>query len=242
VELGRLWEKYRGAFPKVQEQPPLQMAVEQFGGRGSTPSVSLSLMAMPPLPRVWFLNDDESELIQVQNDWFARNWRKSGSTTGYPRYPSVRAPFKDALGLFLDHVRAGNLGEFSPTQCEITYINHIPAAEATGGPPSDVLTLLAEPAGPFPPAPESVTVAAQYLIRTTEDEDPVGRLHVSAQPATRRVDGYPITVLTLTARGRPLGAGVDGVLSFLDLGHNWVVRAFDALTTQKMHVAWGRQQ
>ena len=241
VDLGRLWERYQEAFPKVEEQPPLQMTVEQFGGRGSTPSVSLSLMATPPPPRVWFLDEDESQLVQVQNDWFARNWRKTGSSADYPRYPRMRAPFESDLGVFLDHVRTGNLGEFSPTQCEITYINHIPAAEATGDALGDVLTLLASgPAGRFPLAPESVTVAAQYVLRTAEG--PVGRLHVSAQPAIRRVDGYPITVLTLTARGRPLGEGVEGVLSFLDLGHEWVVRGFDAATTEKMHVAWGRQQ
>jgi hypothetical protein len=72
-------------------------------------------------------------------------------------------------------------------------------------------------------------------------EEPVGRLHIAAEPAFRRSDSSPIVVLTLTARGRPLGVGLDGVLAFLDLGHEWIVRAFDSVTTSKMHRIWGRK-
>jgi uncharacterized protein (TIGR04255 family) len=215
------------------------MAVEQFGAAGDAPPISLSFMATPPLPRLWFLNDDESQLVQVQSDWFARNWRKTASTSGYPRYPTLRSTFESQLRRFVDHARAADLGEFAPTQCEITYVNHIPAEDGAANPPTDILSFLSMPAsGRFPQGPEAITVAAQYLIETTDG--PVGRLHVSAQPAARRLDGRPITVLSMTARGRPLGDDVQGVLAFLDLGHEWVVRGFDAVTSEKMHEAWGK--
>ena len=45
----------------------------------------------------------------------------------------------------------------------------------------------------------------------------------------------------LFARGAPIGDGLEGALAFLDLGHDWLVRAFKSLTTLEMHKEWGMQ-
>jgi hypothetical protein len=50
-----------------------------------------------------------------------------------------------------------------------------------------------------------------------------------------------VILLIFKARGRPDGAGIDGVLRFLDIGHEWGVRAFLALSSAKMQIAWGRE-
>jgi len=42
-------------------------------------------------------------------------------------------------------------------------------------------------------------------------------------------------------RGRPLGEGVEGILKFMDFGREKIVRAFSDITTEKMHVLWGRE-
>lgn len=68
----------------------------------------------------------------------------------------------------------------------------------------------------------------------------LGRLTVSAQPAVRRSDKKPLIALTLTSRGRPIGAGISGVLTFFDLGREWIVRGFTDLTADEMHRMWGR--
>lgn len=240
VEYGRLWDLYRTSFSKVVEQPPVQMTVERFGGQGGGPGVSFELLSMPPLPRVWFVNEDESELVQVQNNWFARNWRKVPSRGDYPRYPNIRQPFESDFRSFEQHVQAARLGVVKPTQCEVTYINHISIDDPEPWTLGDVVTLV-NPGSPgdFLPPVESIRLAAQYVI--THDQDSVGRLHVTAEPATRRTDNRPIVVLTITARGRPLGEGIEGVVSFLDLGHDWVVRAFESVTTERMHMMWGKQ-
>lgn len=43
----------------------------------------------------------------------------------------------------------------------------------------------------------------------------------------------------MTARGRPTAESVEGVLAFLDLGHERAVRSFVDLTTDAMHELWG---
>jgi hypothetical protein len=69
----------------------------------------------------------------------------------------------------------------------------------------------------------------------------VGRLHISANPVQSQVDGTSAVLLQLSARGRPYDQSIDGVLQFLDLGHEWIVRAFAAITTPEMHDLWERQ-
>jgi len=60
------------------------------------------------------------------------------------------------------------------------------------------------------------------------------------QPAFTVEDERPIYVLNMTARGAPLGDNLEGVLGFLDIGHEWVVRGFTAITSDVMHRVWGR--
>jgi len=240
VDLGGLWARFQPDFPNVQEQPPLESAPERFDGLPVPPTLSFALMAAPPIPRLWFLDGAESQLIQVQNNWFARNWRKMPTGGDYPRYPAIRQCFERDLGTFLDYVQSGDFGDFKPTQCEITFINHIVDQTDQRLQISQVLSLVAQPdPDGFLPTPENVGLNVQYVIAA--EGTPLGRLHVRAEPAVRRTDGRPITLLTLTARGAPLGEGVKGVLDFLDLGHTWVVRGFDSITTDQMHRLWGKQ-
>jgi hypothetical protein len=117
IELARLWEeKFRGEFPGVEEQPPWQMPIERLSSSPGTPNVSLEVFSSPPMPRLWFISERGTELVQVQRDWFARNWRKMDSPEGYPRYASLRRPFEEALsslanGLEAEGVLEG-LGEY----------------------------------------------------------------------------------------------------------------------------------
>ncbi len=76
-QLGLLWKEFEARFPKTEDQPPLPPSIEQFGRR-SMPPVSFSIQEIDGAtpPRVWFLNREETELIQVQQDRFIVNWRQ----------------------------------------------------------------------------------------------------------------------------------------------------------------------
>lgn len=185
IEFGRLWEDgFRSRFPKVQEQPRIEMATEQFGPLAGAPPFSFQILESPLLPRLWFLNEDETQLVQLQNDWFARNWRQMQTGRNYPHYPQIRGPFEDDLRAVLAHLERHSLGSFKPTQCEITYTNHIPIG---GGGPADVRDVLTvfragSDLGQLG-NPDNVRAALQWIIRT--DDEPIGRLHITADPAIR---------------------------------------------------------
>jgi hypothetical protein len=72
----------------------------------------------------------------------------------------------------------------------------------------------------------------------TENDEPIGRLHVSGARAFRTVDAAPIWVVTLTARLRSKQPTLRGALSRLDLGHRWALGAFTDLTTKPMQRKW----
>lgn len=237
-QLGLLWEShFRGRFPKVEEHPPVDPMMESFNRQRQEFLVSFE--TGPPLPRLWFLAPTGDELVQVQRNWFARNWRKMSDDDEYPRYPKLRGPFESDLLRFIEFASHEKLGEFVPTQCEITYINHIfPSGAWDRHAQLDrVLKLVAAvPLGHPPKEPEQIQVAAQWPIDHADET--VGRLHVNAAPAFTVDENQPIYVLTITARGRPIGDDVEGVLGFMDIGHEWIVTAFDSLTTPDVHLDW----
>jgi uncharacterized protein (TIGR04255 family) len=195
-----------------------------------------------PTPRLWFLNEEGTELIQVQQDRFIHNWRKVGKGEKYPRYERIRESFSRELATFRDYVSRESLGELVINQCEVTYINHIVAGEGweRHGQVGEVLSLWREQAqDSFLPEPEEANVRARYVIGE-QDEKPIGRLHVEFQPVWRTSDQKPMYVLKLTARGAPKGEGLDGAFNFLDIGRIWIVKGFAAITTSRMHSVWRR--
>ena len=90
----------------------------------------------------------------------------------------------------------------------------------------------------LPQAMEHVRFDTAFLMKDDQGAA-CGRLHVSIASGFLTEDSTPMFAMTLTARGAPLGPGLDGALKFLDLGHRWIVRSFTELTTDPMHKTWG---
>ncbi|MBM4128312.1 MAG: TIGR04255 family protein [Nitrospira sp.] len=244
-QIGVLWQEFRDRFPKTEEHPPLESAIERFGVSPTPKGVArFQLLSTPPAPRCWFLNEEGTELVQVQHDRFVHNWRKVGDNDTYPRYDHVRATFESELKRFSEVLLRQELGELHPNQCEITYVNHIVSGEGwtTHGQLGDIVNLFSlHYTDAFHPEPEDCRLAARFVIPNRSGE-PVGRLHVAIEPVYRTSDDAPMFALTLTARGRPLSYGLSGVLEVLDLGREWIVRTFATMTTPKMHALWRRKQ
>jgi uncharacterized protein (TIGR04255 family) len=242
AQIGQLWGEFKDMFPKTEEHAPLAPAWEKFEPALPRVEIKVETSDVLPVPRVWFVNDEESELIQVQQDRFAHNWRKRGESDKYPRYEKIRESFKSELEKFRQFLLRENLGEITPDQAEVTYVNHISPNEAweNHSQVGEVVTVWTDHySDNFLSNPEDVSFRARFRIRGADDK-PLGRLHVVLQPAFSRTDQQPIFVLTLTARGEPLGSGIDAAMNFMDLGREWIVRGFTSITTQRMHQIWGR--
>lgn len=230
-----LWrDEFRKDFPKVQEQAPIRLPQERFeASPAPVPAFSFEMVATPALPRFWFLNEPGTELLQVQPDWFARNWRQTDEAKQpYPLYASTRDAFAKDFGQFVEFVAKRDLGPVVPVQAEITYINHIEEPEL-----SNVLTAVGRVTDI--PSPEATAFNVQYVL--VKDEHPVGRLYLQASTAIHRTTSKPISALTITARGRPIGDGIQGAMAFLDFGAIKALEAFIHSTRPEMHAKWRRK-
>ncbi|MGK2957713.1 MAG: TIGR04255 family protein [Acidimicrobiales bacterium] len=243
--VGLFWDGlYKNDLPDLQQVNPVKPQVEKFGAaRTRLPQIQFELLEQPSPSRFWFKDGSGQNLLQVQPDWIARNWRHQEDGEEYPRYPSIREPFAADLANLRNFVIERGLDEPKPIQCEMVYVNHIVAGHAWADwcELSEVMRCWSDTttAG-FLPRIEESGFAAQYQI--VRDDKPIGRFHVELNSGTRKSDDAKLFVLTLTARGEPLGSDIEGLLAFHDLGHEWIVRGFTDLTTERMHEEWERYQ
>ena len=245
--LGLFWAEIRNDFPEIEERPPIAPAFEGFG-QPERPKISLQF-AQPDQPieemsRYWFLNTKGTQLLQIQQDRFIHNWRKTDEADKYPRYEHIRATYKAGLKRFESFLENEEIGSsIVPKQCEVVYINHIVSSPDTGwadlGKIGNVLTTWkSHYSDDFLGDPEDVFLNARYRI--PQDSPHVGRLHIKVHPAFRSADQTPMLVVTLTARGMLPERETDRVFGFFDLGREWIVRAFTSITTPEMHRIWKR--
>lgn len=237
AHMGLLWNAVRDRYPGTQELAPISNVVEGFEpGKGN---VQVTFASVPQV-RVWFVSEDGANLVQIQQDRFARNWRGKGED--YPRYEKVRKDFEEDYRLFQEFVSAEKLGVLKPIQAEVTYVNHVFAGDewAHHGEAHKVFRVCSFPDLPSEPELEDYGFALRYRI-PDESNKPIGRLHVNVSSAYKGPEQLPLFVMQMTARGKFEGDSLESVQRFHDLGREWIVRRFAALTTDKMQRIWGRK-
>jgi uncharacterized protein (TIGR04255 family) len=235
--------RVRDRFPKVEEHPPGSPMREDFGPRAGTPGFTFEVVAPPAMPRYWFLTEEGDQLIQLQHDFFAYNWRRWPTGEGeYPSYDSLIADFRNLLSELVEMIGEEHAKELSFNWCEVTYINHIEAVAGTEdlAAPEEVFAFFRDAGSAFLPTFEGAQGGVRYLI-PGEGEKPRGRLTVSLGSGTRNTDDAPIWLMNLTARVLSDPPTEEGALMALDEGHKWVVTAFADLTTPQMHKLWKRE-
>jgi uncharacterized protein (TIGR04255 family) len=240
--IGAVWDRFKLEFPRIEEHPPLPPAFETFGSNPQFfPGVSFQIGAGAEMPRVFFMNADKTQLLQVQRDRFFHNWRKTGTGSDYPRFERMLKTFVDGFEKFVQALASVGIESVVPNQCEVSYINQIPALENEG--PFEVFkrTFPQQASGVGDGvlgAPEDMRFLLRYVMFGA-NEKPIGRVIVSAEPA-RRGDGVRIMQLTLTARGKPQKENMEGVIDFLQQGRLYIVWCFTELTSADMHKVWGK--
>lgn len=234
-----LWRRFESSFPKVEERPRIPPAFETFGSPGTASQPQITFLTTPPATRYWFISRDDTQIIQFQPDRLTHNWRKVTSEGEYPRYESIKSAFMQELQQLQDFLREERgITNLKPTQCEVTYINHIPTDSLKSNSPALIFRLLNNVAHPELGNLNDATFTARFLIKGP-DGSPIGRLTADAREGITQT-GVPIIQFTLTARGRPANDTFDAIGEFFDAGRRKIVIGFTEMTTESMHKAWGR--
>lgn len=228
--IGLLWDKFRKEYPIIQHAAPVATAK---GG------ILIDKAIGVPLPRVWFINKSDDQLVQFQLDRFYFNWRRRESD--YPRYDHVIKNFKSVLNIIVDFFGEFDLGELKPIEYELSYINHIPKGQ--GWNTIDDLPRIfsdfywKQAKGRFLPNPEKVSWQTEFPLQEKK-----GHLTVNLKQATRTEDKAPLFVLELKARGIDESTSKEAVREWFDLAHEWIVRGFTDLTTPEIQEIWEREK
>jgi uncharacterized protein (TIGR04255 family) len=242
--VGLFWNRIRDAFPSVTEQPPLQPVFETFGvspHRGAIRGLRFEIGPAAFVGRFWFEGKSPHDLVQIQQDRIIRNWRRQSRDDVYPRYETVRTNLGDDVENFTKFLRDEEIGDISPNQCEVTYINIIDATDDAKNERSlsQVLSLWTESTTtPLPGALEDCSIGARFLLE--ESGQPFGRVNINCIPAMT-MEGARVFRLEVTGRAKPRGQTIAGAFQMLDDLHVAAVRTFAAITTKEMHEVWGLQ-
>ncbi|MCY4104679.1 MAG: hypothetical protein OXG55_15700 [bacterium] len=230
----------------VQEAMPAVKVRPERADPAETPvgaSLDVLLGSGAPPVRHMMRNAAGDEMVQVQTDWIAVNWRKASQDAEYPRWPRRWDTFERRARL-AETCFGG--GDFRFGGVEVTYLNHIELDDAAAlhRHPARALSFLAaddEFTDGFLGPAERCHAGLDFRIGQSGCDTPAGWLSVSASPAWHEKRLHPLLVLTLTARGNPRSPSLEGVREFAHLAREWIVRAFADLTTLEMHAEWERE-
>ncbi len=229
--IGQFWEKVRKDFPNCEHALPLGLGSDLIN---IDPSTGF------PVPRVWLINRADDRLIQLQRDAFFYNWRKRKSQKRCPRYQQIIKKFKRNLNIFEKYLEESEIGVVRPTECELTYVNHITREHGW----QSVSEL-----GKFIPDLAWRSARKRFLRELTRVAwngifslpDEQGRLNVKLEETVRKADDTPMLVLQLTARGIGAEKSPIALWNWFSVAHEWIVRGFADLTSLEVqNEVWER--
>lgn len=230
---GWFWkESLAPSWERVQEALRLDDAFERFGEREFKAPGGITLREPNERPRVQLVSANDDRLIQIQDTRLHYNWRKR--TSPYPGYDGVKSEFVASFGAFERFVSKAGLGELSPNQWELTYVDLIYQGDLWRSPDDwpRILQILHDPAANIPNQ-RLDTISLSYSVRLHEDR---GRLHLKVNHAKRLPSGPEAIRLEFTARG-PAESQAD-VMSGLDLGHESVTQMFRSMISEEAQQSW----
>lgn len=251
THFGTIYQKLGRRLPEVREMPPLDRLNEVFGkGAWQTQGIKLAIGSPPAMPRMWFLNDDGSQLLQIQRDRFAHNWRRVTKKQKYPSFDKIFPKFGRDLRTFSALITRENIGKLKPDMVEVIYVNTID----TGGLPSphgSMSKLIAPWSNRYSDSflthdkhvqkLESWSFSNKHIIFGNGDT-PIGRLYITAQPTTDKISKGKSVLLKLTARIILDKPTIKAALESVRFGHEIIVQAFASMTAKGMHKVWGRKR
>jgi uncharacterized protein (TIGR04255 family) len=219
----------------VEELPAIPPMFETFG-LPQPSQISIGFVTGAPHNRFWFLSHNKDQLIQFQHDRLLHNWRKvDDEINEYPRFEKIIEKFSAELVLLEKYFDSIVSQKLNISQCEVSYINHIPADNTAIAPRADDWIRFLH----FDECiPDDFSATFRQTIRGP-DRSPQGRLICEAESVIN-TKGQQMIRLTLTARGAPSATDIPAALDFLNIGREKVVILFANVTTDSAHGRWER--
>ena len=233
--IGLLWARLREEFPAVEQRPPISSAVQ------SQEDILTFDIEFMPMPRYWFVSEDEATVIQVQKEVFLLNWRRRNSE--YPHYAENLKPGFDRYYRILEEFLKDDVGLERPEigRCELTYIDMIKPSEYWQG-PQDTSNIIRSFSIPDCASAQDTAPVFNCAYRYNVDSNL--QLHVTIRSA-ELVDslGSPFLYLEFKAFGAPNGPEKSDADTWYDRAHEVIVAQFMNMTNEQIQRnLWVREE
>ncbi|GJI89402.1 TIGR04255 family protein [Duganella hordei] len=232
AHVGAFWQQVKDKYPRTEDAPPVPTIVEE-------PPGAVEWDFLPPLRRTWLLSEDGRKLLQVQQDRFLFNWKRTLADDLYPSYEVNLAEFEAALAIFEDFLKSTGIPTPGYRQFELTYVNHITSQNGLDlvGIDGVLVDHIRNSQGPrFLPDAESFNWTTSYPL-----DKNYGRLHISAQVASVP-ESSKMVRLDITASGISDDISAEGRRRWFDLAHEWITHGFADVTAATLQQqAWGKK-
>jgi len=229
--IGLLWNKFRRDYPRIETAQPIAMHKGEIIADRATGL---------PLPRIWFINSADDQLIQFQFDRFYFNWRRRGERD-YPRYSYVIESFEQALNTFQNFLNEFALGELKIVEFNLAYINHIPQGQGWNiiSETNNIFLDFIWKQGPrrFLPNPSNIAWEAEFPM--PEDK---GNLRAVLKKGVRTSNKTPVLILELRTNGPSKSNSRAELRKWFDSAHEMIVLGFTDMTNPDIQKSlWERE-
>ena len=230
--VGLFWERIKSEFPVVRQQPPV----------GFPPEVGPDGIAdeLFPMPRYWFVADDEIYLIQVEKNAFIFNWRRRGSSK-YPRfYKEIKPAFDKYYSLFDEFIRTEtNIARLSIGLCELTYVNTLEQCDFWTG-LEDTATVIPSFSAVSPglDTAELLGFRYQYGYKVAKNLS----LNIGIRTGTTpQKSADPTLVFEIKTTGRPEQTTKFALDKWFEHAHKTIVNCFVGITSRDVQIKYWKQ-
>jgi len=239
---GWFWKNYLDEdWVKISQEMRLDDQFERFGEEQKWVPRPRGVQFVPAegTERTQIQSNDGERMIQVQDSRFIYNWRKRDK--GYPSFEKNLPQFKDNFEKFKKFSRDAQLGEIELNQWEVTYVNHVPKGE--------LWQELKDWSNIFPsffiPARDTSELSLDNFNGSWRSviKENCGRLYTQiSRGKILSPDGPELIIIEITARGPITKENGISLEQGFDVGHEYIVKAFTEMTSEKAHSYWKRTQ
>ena len=237
--LGEIWKEFKqDGFVNITEHPPVIPVVEEFPNPIKNPEWRINV---PDLARIWFIHEDDSQIIQVQRDRFTFNWRKPKSNQNYPGFSTILERFEEFYNRFGNIVKNMEVGAITPLQYELTYIDQLFQGEGwnTLDGIGKIYNLFVDfqQSGSFWSGAESLRLRTSFHLEHLH-----GRLHLSIGNRVKMPEKQKTLQTEFTLRGFPENVEHDTMIAWFKSAHGEICKKFTSTFSEDIQTqTWERK-
>lgn len=234
AHIGLFWNRLGDEWDRADEVDAVGQILPWDGAPGGP--LGDAVVVHGRMSRLRFLHSTKSRLLQIENGWFVFNWRRLGEADAYPRFKTLLPEFLELLSKWRSFLAEQKLGDVVANLWEVTYVNAIEKGKIWQSPsdwPKLLPKMLAAPVLGDLGAP--TTGGFRWLFGLPGG---AGMLEVSLDHVLGPTEGREALRMTQLARGQI--ADSSRLEPGLQVGHDAIVAAFEAMTSEEAQQHWGR--